>query len=252
MHASSSSLHASSTGLVSIFRRSEDIDLERVSSLSSCLYALALAQMLLYALVLSVPDPPSNHDPALTAPLKALPCATLCINAALRYRLHRRNRFSLCLASAFVFHALGDALLEFPPLFAAGLASFLIAHLLNLAAFASPADADFGDSDSIVAAAGDLLPRRPGPPLRLDLALPFALYAAALLALLFAAGTLASDAALGACVAVYALALAACPWRALVRAREPLPGDCATLWKIAAAGYCVYALSDSLLAIDRV
>ena len=159
--------------------------------------------------------------------------------------MYRRNTFLLCLTAAYFFHALGDFLLVFESLFTAGLGSFLIGHVLNIIAFASPSDADYDDAHYDT-------DDTPTPPLALPLSLPFLLYATAFITtLMFTSNTLSADPVLSACVAVYAVVLASCPWRSLVRLTHLLPGESEALWKVVVVGYVVYASSDSMLAVDR-
>jgi uncharacterized membrane protein YhhN len=250
-NASSGYYNGDTSGFQSIIRRSEDLDCIRIQGISVSLYALALTQMVLYIIVVSLPSPPSTTSPYVIAALKALPCITLSINAALRYFMYRRNRFLLCLATAYVFHAIGDYLLVFDNLFTAGLASFLLAHTLNLVAFVSAADVD---DDDEVAALHHSHPLK----LRLDLAAPFALYVFAFVLLLMLVGPaspgdekLSQDAFLSVCVVIYASVLGSCPWRSFVRYKDCYPGENRALWMIVFVGYLIYASSDSMLAIDR-
>jgi len=126
-------------------------------------------------------------------------------------------RWLVC--AGLVFSLFGDVFLMLPrDRFVAGLVSFLVAHLLYVAAF-----------------------RQGGVGFTWMLALPCALYAALLLRVLLPrVGTLKLP------VLVYALALMAMAWTAAERAAAGLPGG-----GLATAGATLFVVSDSALAINR-
>ena len=238
------------------------------------LYILALASSITWAAT-------GKHNPI----LKTLPCALFAVNAGLRAALGRPgpglrgSRFAVALSVAFVFHGAGDYLLELTKTcglcFMLGLASFLVGHALNLVAFTAPGGGDGrgggdgGDSTATTRTSGNedvdhsnttanssnASPRR-APPARLRLAIPFALYLAGMLAVLYSVGPgsagtlLRHSAALAAAVPVYALVLGSCPWRVLAR-RGAFGSESSALWLLVLVGYCTYAVSDTTLAIDR-
>jgi len=67
---------SSTSGFQSIIRRSEDLDCQKIKTISSYLYVFAIIQMLLYTLVLALPSPPSTTNAFVLATLKAMPCLT--------------------------------------------------------------------------------------------------------------------------------------------------------------------------------
>jgi hypothetical protein len=191
--------------------------------------------MLTYAVLLSIP---TNIPNLAIATVKTMPCLLLSLNSFLRYHFTRGNNFLLFLSVAFLFHALGDFLLEID-FFTFGLASFLVAHSCNLVAFSSKAD-ESPDSWPICCQElsskskrarklnSSLTPIQRDEDikhnfLRPNLAIPFVLYYGTLMAILNTVGPgsagdkLTSDPIMVACVAVYGAVLASCPWRCLVR-----------------------------------
>jgi uncharacterized membrane protein YhhN len=138
----------------------------------------------------------------------------------------RRRREALVIAcslallwAGLVFSLFGDVFLMLPrDRFVPGLVSFLVAHLLYVAAF-----------------------RQGGVGFRWMLALPYALYAAVLLRVL-----LPRVGALKIPVLVYALVLTAMAWIAAERAAAGLPGG-----SLAAIGAALFVVSDSALALNR-
>jgi uncharacterized membrane protein YhhN len=130
--------------------------------------------------------------------------------------LDGRGALGRLVAIGLAVSAVADVVIERG--FLAGLAMFLAAHLLYVAAFVADE-------------------RRP----HLFRAIPFAAYAAAMY--LFLAPGLGP---LAAPVGLYALAIAAMMWRAAARVR---PGERAG-W-IALMGALCFALSDTLLALHR-
>lgn len=123
------------------------------------------------------------------------------------------------IAAGLVFSLAGDVFLMLQTdRFVAGLVSFLAAHLLYVAAFSVG-----------------------GVGLTWTLALPYALYTAALLRVL-----LPRVGALRAPVLVYALALAGMAWIAAERAGAGVPGG----WHVAIGGV-LFVVSDSALALNR-
>lgn len=124
------------------------------------------------------------------------------------------------IGAGLVFSLAGDVFLMLPKdRFVAGLVSFLAAHLLYVAAFS-----------------------RGGVGLTWTLALPYALYTAALLRVLLPR----VGGALRVPVLVYALALAGMAWIAAERAAAGLPGG----WMVAVGGV-LFVVSDSALALNR-
>jgi len=112
--------------------------------------------------------------------------------------------------------AVADVAIEWS--FASGLALFLVAHLVYVAAFVA-------DERS----------------LRLLLAVPFAVYAASMFRLLAPGlGPLALP------VAFYSIAIAAMMWRAAARVRPGERAGWLALW-----GALAFGLSDTLLALNR-
>ncbi|GMI09052.1 hypothetical protein TrVE_jg12377 [Triparma verrucosa] len=201
-----------------------------------------------------------------------MPCLLLSLNSFLRYHFTRGNNFLLFLSVAFLFHALGDFLLEID-FFTFGLASFLVAHSCNLVAFSSKAD-ESPDSWPICCQElsskskrarklnSSLTPIQRDEDikhnfLRPNLAIPFVLYYGTLMAILNTVGPgsagdkLTSDPIMVACVAVYGAVLASCPWRCLVRYKHCFVAENQVIWMFVLLGYLTYALSDSTLAIDR-
>jgi uncharacterized membrane protein YhhN len=123
------------------------------------------------------------------------------------------------ICAGLVFSLAGDVFLMLPAdRFVAGLVSFLVAHLLYIAAF-TVGGVGFTWAPALV----------------------YALYAAVLLRLL-----LPRVGSLKVPVLVYALALMAMAWIAAERAAAGLPGG----W-LAAIGAALFVVSDSALAINR-
>jgi uncharacterized membrane protein YhhN len=128
------------------------------------------------------------------------------------------------LVAALVLSMAGDVWLLFPErFFVAGLASFLVAHVLYIAAFAPSGS---GDAPASILLA------------------PFALFGLAMLAYLWP--RLGRDRGP---VVIYVAVIAVMGWRAAVRAIAPAtPAPSGTL---ALAGALLFMLSDGLLAVDR-
>jgi uncharacterized membrane protein YhhN len=160
--------------------------------------------------------------PRLAGVLKPVPIAILAALVALGAGPVGPGYRSLVVA-ALVFSMMGDVCLIFPERFTLGLASFLVAHLLYLAAFAPAGPWDGGAWLWLV---------------------PFAGVALAMFAYL--------SPHLGAKrgpVAVYVAVIALMGWRAVVRATAPdVPAPSGAL---AAAGALVFMVSDGVLAVDR-
>jgi len=152
--------------------------------------------------------------------LKPLPIALLAVLVAVD---GRPAAYRWLVVAALLCSMAGDVLLLFPKRFVPGLASFLLAHLLYIAAFAPAGGWD--------ARAWSTL-------------LPFALFGGLMLVALWRH--------LGAervPVMVYVAAIAVMGWRAAVRAAAPhVPSPSGLL---ALAGAVSFMGSDSLLAIDR-
>ena len=126
-------------------------------------------------------------------------------------------------AGALVFSMAGDIFLVFPGRFRAGLASFLMAHVLYVVAFAPP-------SGTTAAS--------------LVVLLPFVVFAGAMLGLLWP--HLGRDRAP---VVVYVSVITLMGWRAALRALDPAtPSPSDTL---ALAGALFFMASDGVLAYDR-
>lgn len=131
------------------------------------------------------------------------------------------DRYGRLLAIGLVFSAAGDLLLEGRGLFTLGLAAFLVAHLTYTAAFWSDTAA-----------------------WRLPWALPFVAYGlAAFVFLRPGIGEMALP------VAVYMAAICAMLWRAAARVGVSPRGAASA--RIAFAGALLFAASDSLIALDR-
>jgi uncharacterized membrane protein YhhN len=129
-------------------------------------------------------------------------------------------------AGALVFSMAGDIFLVFPGRFRAGLASFLMAHVLYVVAFAPP-------TGTTAASLVVLLPF-----------VPFAAFAGAMLGLLWP--HLGRDRAP---VVVYVSVITLMGWRAALRALDPAtPSPSDTL---ALAGALFFMASDGVLAYDR-
>ena len=224
-------------------------------SLQMVLYSLSVISMALYVVILSSPG--ATPSVFVLACVKALPCLLLSLNSFSRYFAIRQNRFLFCLSVAFIFHALGDFLLQMDQ-FTVGLASFLLAHVCNLFAFSCKADEE--GSCLCCGSAGDpnetlhtsLTPIQQDEEikrkfLRIYLALPFVLYYVCFMVLLNVMGPgssgekLLDDPVMVACVLMYGAVLASCPWRALVRARHCFFAENRTIWSFVTAGYFIYA-----------
>ncbi|GMH55145.1 hypothetical protein TL16_g03292 [Triparma laevis f. inornata] len=224
--------------------------------------------MIIYAALLAIPN---NIPNIVIATIKTLPALLLCVNSFLRYHFTRGNNFLLFLSVAFIFHALGDFLLEIDNMFTFGLASFLVAHSCNLVAFSSKAD-ESPDSWPICCQKlsskskrklnSSLTPIQRDEDvkhnfLRPKLAIPFVIYYGAFMAILNTVGPgsagdkLTSDPIMVACVAAYGAVLASCPWRCLVRYKHCFVAENQMIWMFVLLGYLTYAVSDSTLAIDR-
>ena len=171
------------------------------------LAALAVVAAILYLWALAF-DAPAVR--LLSKPVPALALAALVLSG-------RRDAYAAALAGGLSLSALGDALLEVPGHFVAGLAAFLCAHLAYTAAFLR----------------GE---RR----LRLGRALPFAVWLlAAFVWIRPGLGEMTVP------VVVYMLAIGTMMWRAA--ARWGAHGGAAA----ALVGAVSFGLSDTLIAIDR-
>ncbi|GMI47144.1 hypothetical protein TrCOL_g9864 [Triparma columacea] len=254
-------------------RRSEDVEQEKLLKCSKKLYALTLLFMLTYVVLFCLPTPPSTSCLAF---FKALPCLTLSLNAFTRYHFgERKTLFTVLLSVSFIFHALGDYLLQID-IFTVGLASFLIAHLLNVCAFITKADenkpfffySQRSNLDSSIAGASSSSTPTKKTPLMRDamrkenflhakLFTPFLAYLIVVVSILLTVppspsiSPLSSDPVMTACVIFYGLTLASCPWRALVRRKFCFVTENQLIWTIVFIGYCIYASSDTILSIDK-
>ncbi|HEU0092074.1 MAG TPA: lysoplasmalogenase [Vicinamibacteria bacterium] len=171
------------------------------------LAALAVVAAILYLATLAVEAPALR---LLSKPVPALALAALVLSG-------RRDGYAAALAGGLVLSALGDALLEVPGHFVAGLATFLCAHLAYTAAFV-----------------------REETRLRIGRALPFALWLlGAFVWIRPGLGEMTFP------VVVYMLAIGTMMWRAAARWGDH-PGATAAL-----AGAVLFGLSDTLIAIDR-
>ena len=143
-------------------------------------------------------------------PVPALALAALVLSA-------RRDGYGKAVAAGLVLSALGDALLELPGHFVAGLAAFLCAHVAYTAAL-------LGDE------------RR----LRAPRAVPFAIWLlAAFVYVRPGLGEMAVP------VVVYMFAIGGMMWRAAARWGDHRGAEAAVL------GAVLFGLSDTLIAIDR-
>lgn len=122
------------------------------------------------------------------------------------------------LGAALAVDALADGVIEAS--FLAGLALFLVGHVLRIAAFT-----------------------RAAPQLAIVRAPPFVLVAVGVIGVL--APALAADRVLGAAVVAYAVAISAMAWRAAARV------DGSTAGWLALAGAVLFVASDTLLAMNR-
>jgi uncharacterized membrane protein YhhN len=157
---------------------------------------------------------------AIAGTLKAIPILAL---AAVVWTTATGGRYADLLAGGLLASAVGDVCLVWPERFTRGLASFLVAHCLYLAAFASGA-----------AAGGVAWPWLAG----------IALVAVALLARLWPhLGGVRVP------VLVYITVIALMAWTAARRAAAPAtPAPSGTL---ALAGSLLFMSSDAVLALDR-
>lgn len=153
--------------------------------------------------------------------LVSKPVPVLALAAWLLGDVRAGRRYARFIALGLVLSALGDVLLELPGRFVLGLAAFLLAHLAYVAAFVSQT-------------------RRPA----WARALPFGAYAATLFTLLRP-----GLGALTAPVIAYVVALTAMQWRAAACVGATARGRRAE-W-IGLAGAFLFALSDSLIGLDR-
>ena len=145
-----------------------------------------------------------------TKPVPALALAAIVLTA-------RRDGYGAALTAGLVLSAIGDALLEIPGHFVAGLATFLCAHLAYATAFVTDE-------------------RR----LRVERALPFAVWLVAAFAWIRPGlGEMQVS------VVVYMLSIGTMMWRPAARGGAH-PGAAA-----ATAGAVLFGLSDTLIAIDR-
>jgi alkenylglycerophosphocholine/alkenylglycerophosphoethanolamine hydrolase len=146
----------------------------------------------------------------LSKPVPVLALAALVLSG-------HRDGYAAALATGLTLSALGDALLEVPGRFVAGLASFLCAHVAYTGAF--------------------LLDERR---LRMARALPFAIWLlAAFVWIRPGLGDLTVP------VVMYMLAIGAMMWRAAARSGAH-PGA-----EVALVGATLFGLSDTLIAVDR-
>ncbi|GMH72495.1 hypothetical protein TrRE_jg4733 [Triparma retinervis] len=156
-----------------------------------------------------------------------------------------------------------------------GLASFLIAHLLNVCAFITKADenkpfffhCERSALDSSIAGASSSTPTKKTPLMRdamrmenflhAELSVPFLAYLIVVVSILLtvpppiSVSPLSSDPVMTACVIFYGLTLASCPWRALVRRNFCFVTENQLVWTVVFVGYCIYASSDTILSIDK-
>ena len=175
------------------------------------LAAVAIVAALLYVAGLALGAPALR---LVTKPVPALALAALVLSG-------RRDGYAGALAAGLTLSALGDALLELPGRFVAGLATFLCAHVVYTAAFVSD--------------------DRRLRPLR---AVPFAVWLLAAFAWIRPGlGDMTIP------VVVYMMAIGTMMWRAAARldgAASGQPGARAAL-----VGAILFGLSDTLIAIDR-
>jgi uncharacterized membrane protein YhhN len=145
----------------------------------------------------------------------------LVLSLALQPSLSTSSLYAWLIVGGLLFSLAGDVLLMLPSdRFAAGLASFLVAHLFYIVAFAG--DADFGSA-----------------PLAL---LPFVLGSAALYALLRP-----NLGRLGVPVLLYMLVISVMAWQAI--ARWLAIGQLGAL--LASIGAVLFVISDAVLALNR-
>jgi alkenylglycerophosphocholine/alkenylglycerophosphoethanolamine hydrolase len=150
----------------------------------------------------------------LSKPVPVLALAALVLSG-------RRDGYAAALASGLTLSALGDALLEVPGHFVAGLATFLCAHLGYTAAFV-----------------------REERRLRIGRALPFALWLlGAFVWIRPGLGEMTAP------VVVYMLAIGTMMWRAAARMGGAAADDAGA--RAALVGAILFGLSDTLIAIDR-
>ncbi len=151
------------------------------------------------------------------AGLVAKPLPALCL-AVVAWRA-AADRYARLVSAGLAVSALADAVMEWR--FLAGLACFLVAHIVYATAFWSDA-----------------------PALRLARALPYAAFG---LGMFFFLGPGLGDQAVP--VAVYVAAICAMMWRAAARLGATPRGP-ASAW-LALAGAVIFAGSDTLIALDR-
>lgn len=175
------------------------------------LAGVAIVAALLYLAGLAV-DAPALR--LLSKPVPVLALAALVLSG-------RRGGYAAALAGGLVFSALGDALLEVPGHFVAGLATFLCAHVAYTAALV-----------------------REERRLRIGRALPFALWLlGAFVWIRPGLGEMTVP------VVVYMLAIGTMMWRAAARMGGAASDDAGA--RAALVGAILFGLSDTLIAIDR-
>jgi uncharacterized membrane protein YhhN len=172
--------------------------------------ALAVVAVMAAAVYLFVPVYDTPLVQVVSKPIPALALAVM-------VRSTRRDGYGRALAMGLLLSAVGDALLEAPGRFVAGLATFLCAHVAYTVAFV-------------------LDERR----LRAGRAVPFALW---LLAAFAYVGPGLGDMIVP--VIVYMAAIGTMMWRAAARSGDHPGGT------VALIGAVLFGLSDTLIAIDR-
>ena len=155
--------------------------------------------------------------PGVAGALKAIPIALLAVLVAAEPAAIG-ERYRWLVFAGLVWSLGGDIWLVFPGGFVRGLASFLIAHLLYIGAFAP------GGRGGLIL-------------------VPFAIFGAAMLAYLWP--HLGKDRA---AVAVYVTVIVVMGWRAATRAMGAAP---APSGELAFVGALTFMVSDGILAIDR-
>jgi len=158
-----------------------------------------------------------------TAAIVAKPIPVLLL--AIAVALAGRSRLRAPLVAGLLASAAGDVLIQRPDGFLAGLAAFLVAHVLYAAGFWRTR--------------AELLPLR---------AVPFALFGL-LVTWRLAPGLESSGAAFGAAVGAYIAAICVMMWRAA--ALVGTPGLAARVGQLATGGAILFAASDSLIAVNR-
>jgi len=196
---------------------------------------------------IDVNRPPNNTANLKISILKTLPILTMFANGVSRANAHGWTTFYKFTALSFLLHGAGDFLLG-EDFFKIGLGAFLVAHLMNIKAFNANANAEVKEK----------LPF-PG---QQRYYLPFLVVLIIALAFLFAVARtdeetgenlgIADSIIMTIAVPIYGTVLASCLWRSYHRRDKcDAKTESADMWKRVMIGYCIYAVSDTLIAVDK-